>query len=54
MLSILRDQMNALTKKNMELVASGVFSMGGIIAITIFAWVLSLLDNDNSKNEKES
>jgi uncharacterized membrane protein (DUF106 family) len=54
MLSNLREQMEALTKKNTELIATGVFSMGGIIAVTIFAWILSLLDNSNTTKEKES
>lgn len=44
MLSNLREQMENLTKKNTELIATGVFSLGGIIAVTIFSWILSIMD----------
>jgi hypothetical protein len=44
MLTNLREQIDALTKKNTELVATGVFSFGGIIAVTLFAWILSIID----------
>lgn len=44
MLTNLREQIDALTKKNTELIATGVFSFGGIIAVTLFAWILSIID----------
>ena len=54
MLSNLRDQIDALTRKNTELIATGVFSFGGIVAVTIFAWILSIIDkkHDSDENEK--
>lgn len=55
MLSNLREQIDALTNKNTELIATGVFSFGGIIAVTVFAWILSIIDrkcNDSSINER--
>ena len=56
MLSNLREQIDALTKKNTELIATGVFSLGGIIAITLFSLFLNLVDNrrNDHKTEEES
>ena len=53
MLSNLKDQIDALTRKNTELIATGVFSFGGIIAISIFAWVLSLIDKSRNSGNNE-
>ncbi|MBO7449412.1 MAG: hypothetical protein J6U54_03500 [Clostridiales bacterium] len=47
MLSSFREQIEALTKKNTELIASGIFSFGGMIAITLFALFLNILDKKN-------
>lgn len=52
MLSNLKDQIDALTKKNTELVATGIFSFGGIIAVTIFAWILSVIDRKTDHNNE--
>ena len=55
MLSNLKEQIDALTRKNTELIATGVFSFGGIVAISIFAWILSLIDkNRESSNDERS
>lgn len=55
MLSNLREQIDELTKKNTELIATGVFSLGGIIAVTLFSLLLSLIDRRNDhKTEEES
>ena len=53
MLSNLKDQIDALTRKNTELIATGVFSFGGILAISIFAWVLSLIDKSRNSGNNE-
>lgn len=54
MLSNLKEQIDALTRKNTELIATGVFSFGGIIAISIFAWILSIIDKSrNSENNEK-
>lgn len=47
MLLNLKEQIDALTKKNTELIATGIFSFGGIVAVTIFAWILSIINNGN-------
>lgn len=49
MLSNLREQLDNLTKKNTELIATGVFSLGGIIAVCLFSWVLGAIDKKNNK-----
>ena len=49
MLSNLREQLDTLTKKNTELIATGVFSLGGIIAVALFGWVLSAIDKKSNK-----
>ena len=53
MLSNLREQIDALTKKNTELIATGVFSLGGIIAITLFSLFLNFIDRRNDHGTEE-
>lgn len=50
----LMNQTEKLAEKNTEMVATGIFSLGGIIAVLLFAWVLRLIGNKPAhKQEKE-
>lgn len=47
-------QTEALAKKNTELVATGVFSLGGIVAVCLFAWLLRLIGGKGEAHKEET
>lgn len=49
----LMHQTEKLAEKNTELVATGVFSLGGIIAVMLFAWVLRLINGNKPAHKQE-